>query len=526
MDIDSYTKAPDTIQLSYSFLNIDINAASCKYISGLAPLDANDMPIISTNSMTGIQNNPGPNTFIGLHIANYLPPTPNNTLYPAAKNSYRCSDLYIYNYKSDNKTQLVHKVKQVPGALGEIVIKHKPNVLTDPTLYICFFLVASANTSISAQPNDVDKILEFATTQQSSAAVMTSGLSNCIPTQTLGMQFTDPKGNVVIILSDPIKINTASQKILASFNASIVNQLPTISLPSWLVQNPTNAFKLGASNITIGDTDNVYMECIPTGISKEDIKAYTVPINSQYTEDASKIEFMSSTIRFTFLVFFVLILYALFPTFWSTIYKIINPSEKADDETPEMRLELDAVEFWYYVFLFCIFAVTFSLGLAFNFDSTHISIAFLIIFTLALTSTMILFNRTAKDPKHFLFKETFKEGFPEINNYFSSLAPVSDDPNVNPWIDTLKFWKRPGLWAWLFFVLTIAVNLIIIVIQHKGKIPTSINSDTTNISTDPNVMNVIELLDCIFGSIFALIAIRVVYKIYIKLQETRAAVPT
>lgn len=501
-----------TTVVSYEFKNIDIVASSCKYISGLNPSDNNDIPIINSNNPL-VKTNPGPNGFIGLHVTNYMPPSPNNAFYPSSQHAYRCSDLYIYNNK------ITHNIVGIDNVLGEIVIKHNPVVSTDPILYLCFILKAS--TTGNDRPNEIDNVINFVTSTPDSANVLSTSINFSIPKQTLAYQYNNKIGNTIIVFCEAIGINTKSQDILKDFDST--GPTDDKLLPAWLVQNPTNAFKLVEQNITIGTDDNVYMECIPTGISKEDIKAYTVPINSQYTEEASKIEFMSSTVRFTFLVFFVLILYALFPTFWSTIYKIINPSEKADNETTEMRLKLDAVEFWYYVYLFCIFAVTFSLGLAFNFDSTHISIAFLIIFTLALTSTMILFNRTVKDPEHYLFKESLGEhgGWKEIVNYFFSLLPRTD-----PWFEIFMFWKNPALTGWILLVLIVAVNLIIIVIQHKGKLPSSINTNPKNQSGDPNVMNVLELLDCIFGSIFALIAIRVVYIIYKGLEPKKPVTTT
>jgi len=523
MDISSYTSAPETMQLSYQFFNVDINASACSYISGLVPLDVNDTPIISSNNITGVQTNPGPSSFIGLHVANYLPPTPNNAFYPAPKNSYRCSDLYIYNYNSANATQLVHNVKQVQSPLGELVIKHKPNVSTDPIIYICFFLVASKKTSKIEDSNDIDNILNFVTTTQSSASILSTGLSNCIPPQTLGMQFTDPGGNIVIVLSEPIPVNKASQVTLKQFDAQIMNALSAQSLPSWLVTNPTNAFKLTSTNIIIGGSDNIYMECVPTGVSKDEIKAYSVPINTQYTEEASKIAFMASTIRFTFLVFGVLILYALFPTFWGTIYKVISKGKKEDeDETDDMKLELDAAEFWYYVYLFSAFVASLTLGLVFKFDSTHISIAFLVVFTLALTSTMILFDRTAKDKDHYLFKDTIKEGWDKILEFLISLAPTAVGDN-NAFMVMARFWEDPGLWGWLALVLVVAVNLAFISIYHKGNLKLTINPDPTIVSTDPSVMNLLELLDYILGDIFVLIAIRVIYKLFKGLQEITPA---
>lgn len=515
MDISAFSPAEPNLQISYQFKNMDIIGSNCKYISGLTPSDNNDTPLFTSSTSSNLTETKSlPKDFIGIHVTNFVPSVPNNASYPSTNNAYRSSDLYIYNNRSANTNGITHKLKDIT-VLGEVVIKHNPVISGKPTMYLCFIL-AEQNQE-NTEPNEIDKIINFVGNTTASANVLSTSIGYSIPPQTMAGVYLDKYGSVVIVFNQPILINSKSKEMLNKFDSTGPNDAK--SLPVWLNNNPSGALLLSSNNIKTTDEENVYMECIPTGISKEDIKAYTVPINSQYTEDASKIEFMSSTVRFTFLVFFVLILYALFPTLWSTIYKIINPSETAAAETDNMRLELDAVEFWYYVYLFCIFAVTFSLGLAFNFDSTHISIAFLIIFTLALTSTMILFNRTAKDPTHYLFKETFKEGFPEINNYFSSLAPISNNPDINPWIDTLKFWKRPGLWGWLFLVLTIVANLIIIVIQHKGQIPTSINSDPTNVSTDPNVMNVLELLDCIFGSIFALIAIRVGYKIYIALQQ-------
>uniref|UniRef100_A0A6C0B8C9 Uncharacterized protein n=1 Tax=viral metagenome TaxID=1070528 RepID=A0A6C0B8C9_9ZZZZ len=500
MDISSFTQAPSTTQISYEFKNIDIVASNCKYISGLAPSDNNDTKIINSNNPL-IQTNPGPGGFIGLHVTNYVPPSPNNITFPTTQHAYRCSDLYIYNNKVDNKNKITHNIKDVV-ALGELVIKHNPVVSTDPIIYLCFML--SSPTTEPARPNEIDNIINFVASTQNTADTLSTSISFSIPKQTLASQYLNSLGETIIVFNTPIHINNASKEILSNFDSSGPPDAKT--LPKWLNNNPTNAFKLVEANITTRTDDNVYMECIPTGVSKEDIKAYTLPINSQYTEEASKIEFMGTTVRFTFLVLFVLILYSAFPTFWNAVTQAIGKDKNE---------ELDAAQFWYGFYFVCIFAVTLPLGLIFNFDSTHITISFLVIFTLALTSTMILFSRKVTNPGHYIFQD-FKTGV--VMSQFITLfeSPIHFD--TGKWEFDNIFTQDGWPYLWLVLILIVGSNLAIIAIEHRGKLPTSINTDPKTPSSDPNVMNILELLDYVFGDFFALIAIRVVYKIYTAIQ--------
>lgn len=501
LNFDAGKPAEKNVQVSYEFKNIDIIASNCKYISGVNPLDSNDIPVINSNSAassinSAVQTNPGPAGFIGLHVANFLPPMPNNVSYPSSQNSYRCTDFYIYNNKTGNKNSVVH---DIDGSIGELVIKHKPLVSTGIFLYLCFPL--KKNTKENAQPNEVDNIINFVVSSQDSAGVLSTSVSFCIPSQNQALQYNIGTGDIVIVFKDPILINKTSQDLLSQFDS--LGPDANNKIPTWFIKDPSPSVKLVTENITVGGDDNIYMECVPTGMSAEDIKAYTVPINSQYTNDAGKIEFMSSTIRLSFLVFFVLIIYALFPTILGRIYQRVTRG--IDPARDDMRIELDKIELWYYIYLMLIFIISISLGMAFNFDSTHISMALVTVLTFVLTSTMILFYRTSKDPNHYAFKQLIDQfNLPDILGY--SLFIFGNPGDMFGYFIENK-------WYLLFvaLALTLIINIIIIVIQHRGKLPSSINNDTKSPSSDPNVMNILELLDIIFGDIFALIAVRVIY---------------
>jgi hypothetical protein len=484
--------------VSYEFKNIDIIASSCKYISGLNPSDNNDIPIINSNNPL-VKTNPGPNGFVGLHVTNYIPPSPNNAFYPSSQHAYRCSDLYIYN------KNVTHNITGIDNVLGEIVIKHNAVVSTDPILYLCFLLNAKASTNENDidRPNEIDNIINFVTSAQDPASVISTSINFSIPKQTLAYQYNNTLGNTIVVFCQAIGINKKSQGILTDFNSN--GKIDEKLLPAWLVQKPLNAIKLVEQNITTGTEDNVYMECIPTGVSKEDIKAYNVPINSEYTTDASKIGFMANTMRLTFILFGVFMLYALFPSFWGVITESVDKDASLDIDAKKTRL--DSIEFWYYVFLISIALITLIFYAVFNLDQIHFTVSFIAIFMLVLTSFIILMSRRKEDGEHTTFKNI--SIWPWNANSFnaSDVGQVFMELFPTPFLSELYNNKFT-----IFFVvfLTISIDLIAISAIHKG-LPESV-SETP--STDPKVMNVQELLDVIFGDIFALIAVRVMYIIY------------
>lgn len=85
--------------------------------------------------------------------------------------------------------------------------------------------------------------------------------------------------------------------------------------------------------------DNIYIDCKPTGESKETIATYNVPINSEYTANASRLSFQEMVIQS--MIFFALlgISYVIVPIgfksfgFQKKVDSIINPIQFKDANT-------------------------------------------------------------------------------------------------------------------------------------------------------------------------------------------------
>ena len=69
--------------------------------------------------------------------------------------------------------------------------------------------------------------------------------------------------------------------------------------------------------------DNIYIDCSPTGESAENIATYNVPINSEYTKDAKKLDLMRTLLNLCVALIFLIIAYFTLPRMYK--YGVIDP---------------------------------------------------------------------------------------------------------------------------------------------------------------------------------------------------------
>ena len=218
-----------------------------------------------------------------------------NALYPDSMGTYNANKIYISGVIHNN-------IKQIPttNAVGELIIEH--NALTGTgKLYVCILLNYSSN--ILSDKNSADDLIYVATSDDKRKQVV---LNSSIPTQQNAVVYTE-NGNKIIVFVSPIYISSNSN--------NNIKKLSTVQLFNTYSATYT---VLPQNNISMAGNDDIYIDCSPTGASAEEIATYNVPINSEYTQDAGKLDFMKTTIQLFQVIIFIVLIYFSVPI----IYKM------------------------------------------------------------------------------------------------------------------------------------------------------------------------------------------------------------
>lgn len=238
-----------------------------------------------------------------------------NALYPDSLGTFNANKIYI--------SALLHNnIKQIPtnNTVGELVIEH--NALTGSgKLYICILL--NYNSNIVSDKNNVDDLIDVFT---SDSKITQITLNNVIPTQQNAIVYTD-NGNKIIVFVSPMYISSNSK-----------NKIQNLSKQQLFNAYSSNYKVLPQTNISMAGNDEIYIDCSPTGASAEEIATYNVPINSEYTQDAGKLDFMKASIQLFQVIIFIVLIYFSVPFIYKTavidvIERLISYEKKATRNT-------------------------------------------------------------------------------------------------------------------------------------------------------------------------------------------------
>ena len=296
VDIQSLSPLAISNQITYNYGSIDVLYTNCYYITNTG----------STYRVTS--PTPSANTY-GINVTGYTPNSSSNISFPNPKTTYRSTDIYI--------TPLVHKIVNVTDTdniVGELIIKHTP-VGGIGNVYLCFLISYNVSTLNLVSVNDVDNIIEFISSNSTGNGSITTILQQTLNVQTSGFKYTNNNKDSVLVFTNPINVSSSTNTFLSKFSP-LKSDKKTMYIPDFLlpvVPPSSNAFKLTSDNILISGDDNIYMDCQPTGASADEIKAYSVPINSEYTTNASKIEAMSFIVQVTIIFAIMITSYLLVP---------------------------------------------------------------------------------------------------------------------------------------------------------------------------------------------------------------------
>ena len=294
-----------------------------------------------------------------------------NALYPDSLGTFIANRIYL--------SGTMHTLIQIPttNTVGELIIEHTPLTGTGK-LFVCILLNYSPD--IVSDKNSVDDLIDIASSDDARKQI---ALNTSILPQPNAIVYTD-RGNKVVVFVSPIYISKDSNDIIKS-----------LAKPS-LFSNYSSEYKILPQNsISMVDKDEIYIDCSPTGASAEEIATYNVPINSEYTQDAGKLDFMKTTIQLCLVFLLIVITYYSVPFFYKTIVvdnikKLIH-TNNSDIDKKNRNDAIDIILIILSVLL--LIKITYDGVVSNDFDSVLTGVYFFVIFGLSIA--IIGYNREA-----------------------------------------------------------------------------------------------------------------------------------
>jgi hypothetical protein len=225
------------------------------------------------------------NKTINLKIPVTFPVNVPNVTYPNSLNNYNATNIYISSIIHNNITQISST------SMAELIIEHK-TITGFGTLYTCFLLEFING---SKDVNDLDKLISMYNSKNTKNILF--NLNKTIPTQDYCIIYKPTNSITAMVFTTPIYLNQNSYDILLKNKIGANNLFSNYN---------ANYIVLPKANISQRGEEEIYIDCTPTGESAETIATYNVPIQSEYTRDWGKLDFMKMTIQL--LMVFILLL--------------------------------------------------------------------------------------------------------------------------------------------------------------------------------------------------------------------------
>lgn len=352
---------PSYCTLSFVFYNTDVFNSTAGYIM----TDGTRSSSSNTNRC-------------GLYINGFVSPSPSNSSFPTVSTTYKNTDCYIL--------PVVHNLSGVDytNINYELIIKHKANSAAG-YMYLCFFLQSSSSTSTT----QLDTLISNITKGESTSSSIELNNLISMDKSTAALLYYNDSGNVdpVFVFTTPLKINTDLSTV---FNKNVFDKGATSDELSFLFVNsnddlsiinfsnltsnnwPNNgspltgsAYYLPYQNIAYTiNGDQIYMECQPTGVSAEEILAYNVPVDSEYTKNSSELSGMRDMVSLSMFLAALVFFYFVIPPLYKVgvidnVNKwIIYPKADPDREQFKRIASVDSILILYALLLIIVVTVS------------------------------------------------------------------------------------------------------------------------------------------------------------------------
>ena len=223
--------------------------------------------------------------------------------------NYTSKALYFFGLLHNNISGITNKSKNF---IGELVIEHtNPN--TQKKVFVCFLI----KLNMEQNKNNLDRFIHFITndTKQIETNI---DLNTIIPEQSRCIKYGD-KESLVYIYTKPITVNNSTSLFFKklSVNTELFNISAPLT-PMYIDVSESNNETENYTNIE-GFDNEIYIDCQPTGESDETIQAYSIPINSEYSNSKNQVEFFKTAMYFMVFLFITGIVNIFVPSAYKSI---------------------------------------------------------------------------------------------------------------------------------------------------------------------------------------------------------------
>jgi hypothetical protein len=358
--------------------------------------------------------------------------------YPKPSNVYNATKIRVYRVLHNNIKDVTcdkngNSIASRNNIIGELVVENT-SASGNNKIYVCFLLKKGSTN----KNEDIDNVINNLYLDSSyHKPSIKFNMNNYISNSSAYVYASN--NDKVIVFTTPLVLNSSQNRISDySTTTSLFKIIPTDNKKSYTEINYVSGMSGSRSSNGVGsaDANGIYIDCKPTGVSDSKIAAYNVPINSEYTKNAAKIDFMKMTIQLTFVCIMMLVIYFVVPFFYkAAVIDSVNKFVKETDEDyniiglPKYIEKIDKARFvrirtadtMILIYCFIIFSILLIEGFkGNNFDLIMWALYFSIMFGLGFST--VQFSKTNRE----FMKTKIKDG-----NSFKYEGKLYPDEPVN-----------------------------------------------------------------------------------------------
>jgi len=331
---------------------------------------------------------PNKNTFYQISLRNKEP----NFIYAGlSPSSYTAKSVFLFGLLHRNISGISSTYNS--NVVGEIVVEHTNTNKQMQKVYSCFLVkeidsnITEENPKGDTTDNSLDNLVRMVNNKLQPE--QTFDLSSVIPEQTHSIHYVDGE-NHIFVFTNPIEINKDTANFFKtklapktklfsiyptneSSNKTLFYGSETIVLkkPQKTKDNKT---KTGDDVDTkeegfriiegIDNDDDIYIDCSPTGESDETIKAYKIPIDSEYSDHKNQIDGFKMITHFFMFILITLLSFFTIPKLYKNI--IVDRFNKTSDVKEKRHTKIFNADWAIWIIFILnlilgIFASTFSI---------------------------------------------------------------------------------------------------------------------------------------------------------------------
>ena len=316
----------------------------------------------------------------------------------------------VYNHAKAYLYKLVHKNiigitdgNDAPTKYGELVIEHKAPGSSNK-IYVCF-LLENTDTDVV---KDIDTIINF--NNQNALTHTGIELNSVLPKQDGCIVYNSTVSNIkstVFVFTTPIKVNKTSKACIKNC-ADVADALFTPYEASYIV--------LPATNISLPDPDQIYINCNPTGESSDTIDTYSIPINSLSGSEQDARSAMQTMTLFAIFTIISVGLVAFVPGIYQlTVLAWAIKEGTKDDKVASMRAYDIAIALLFGITTFILIIVGFVLP-----NNIALSVGFSLFYITAASAWLL---NIRKNDKNYMKVKDDKIEYNEVNGEIEYIFP-------------------------------------------------------------------------------------------------------